>query len=117
MFEDSQLGSSNVVTHSINTGDSPPIKQPARRIPFALRKKAEELVDDMLQKRVIHPSNSPWASPVVLVAKKNGDTRFCVDYRRLNSVTKMDVVTTTHFSHIQFGCGIRYLLTWFQLQI
>ena len=91
VFEDGQLGSTNVVTHSINTGDSPPIKQPARRIPFALRKKVEELVDDMLQKRVIHPSNSPWASPVVLVAKKNGDTRFCVDYRRLNSVTKMDV--------------------------
>ena len=91
VFEDGQLGSTNVVTHSINTGDSPPIKQPVRRIPFALRRKVEELVDDMLQKKVIHPSKSPWASPVVLVAKKNGDTRFCVDYRRLNSVTKMDV--------------------------
>ena len=60
-------------------------------VPFALRRKVEELVDDMLQKKVIHPSKSPWASPVVLVAKKNGDTRFCVDYRRLNLVTKMDV--------------------------
>ena len=91
VFEDGQLGLTNVITHSINTGDSPPIKQPARRAPFALRRKVEELVDDMLQKKVIHPSKSPWASPVVLVAKKNGDTRFCVDYRRLNSVTKMDV--------------------------
>ena len=49
VFEAGQLGSTNVVTHSINTGDSPPIyKQPARRIPFALCKKVEELVDDML---------------------------------------------------------------------
>ena len=62
MFEDGQLGSTNVVTHSINTGDNPintgnslPIKQPARHIPFALRRKVEELVDDMLQKQVIHP--------------------------------------------------------------
>ena len=45
----------------------------------------------MLQKQVIHSSKSPWASTVVLVTKKNGDTRFCVDYRRLNSVIKMDV--------------------------
>ena len=99
VFEDGQLGSTNAVTHSINTGDSPPINQHARRIPFALRKKVKELVDDMhmLEKKVIHPSKSPWPSPwpVVLVAKKNGDTctiaRFCVDYRRLNSETKMDV--------------------------
>lgn len=51
VFEDGQLGSTNVVTHSINTGDSPPIKQPARRIPFAIHRKVEELVDDMLQKK------------------------------------------------------------------
>ena len=91
VFEDGQLGSTNVVTHSINTGDNLPIKQPARHIPFALRRKVEELVDDMLQKQVIHPFKSHWASPVVLVDKKNEDTRFCVDYRRLNSVAKLDV--------------------------
>ena len=72
MFEDGQLGSTNVVTHSVNTGDSPPIEQPARHIPFALRRKVEELVDDMLQKQVIYLSKSAWASPVVLVVKKNG---------------------------------------------
>ena len=67
-----------------------PIKQLPHRTPFALRKRTEELIDKMLKEGVIKDSNSPWASPVVLVAKKDGSTRFCVDYRRLNSITKLD---------------------------
>ena len=49
------------------------------------------MVSEMLERDLIQPSKSPWASPIVVVAKKDGSTRFCVDYRRLNSVTKMDV--------------------------
>lgn len=90
-MEPSELGSTDRVKHTIRTGDHPPIRQPARRIPFALREKVENMVGEMLEQGVIQPSQSPWASPVVLVAKKDGSTRFCIDYRRLNAVTKLDV--------------------------
>ena len=90
-FDPSELGSTKLVTHSIDTGDSPPIKQPAWRIPFALRQTVEEMVQKMLEQGVVEPSHGPWSSPVVLVEKKDGSKRFCVDYCRLNSVTKMDV--------------------------
>ncbi|KZR98563.1 Uncharacterized protein APZ42_005953, partial [Daphnia magna] len=50
----------------------------------------EDKVQEMLEADVIRYSHSPWASPVVLVEKKNGEVRFCVDYRKLNSITKKD---------------------------
>ena len=49
------------------------------------------MVQKMMAQGVIQNSNSPLASPVVLIKKKDGSHRFCVDYRRLNAITKMDV--------------------------
>lgn len=86
-----ELGRTSIVTHTINTGDCPPVRQPPRRVPFSLRGKVCQLIDNMLKQGVIVPSSSPWASPIVLVAKQDGSTRFCVDYRKLNAVTKLDV--------------------------
>ena len=86
-----ELGRTSVATHHIDNGDSVPVRQPPRRVPFSLCPKVEKLVEEMLEQGVITPSSSPWASPIDLVAKKDGTTRFCVDYRRLNAVTKLDV--------------------------
>ncbi|TNN13673.1 Transposon Ty3-G Gag-Pol polyprotein, partial [Schistosoma japonicum] len=48
------------------------------------------VIKDMLDKKIIVPSSSPWASPIVLVKKKDSSLRLCVDYRRLNAITKRD---------------------------
>ena len=90
-LDSSELGSTELVTHSIETGDHPPIRQPVRRTPFALRRKVDEMVQEMIDQGVVQPSRSPWASPIVLVKKKDGGTRFCVDFRRWNAITKQDV--------------------------
>ncbi|BES95719.1 multicellular organismal development [Nesidiocoris tenuis] len=84
------LGRTNVVTHSIDTGTSRPIKQPPRRVPYAQEEHVDQLIQEMLEQDVIEPSNSPWASPVVLIPKKDGSTRFCIDFRKINQVTKKD---------------------------
>ena len=84
------LGRTTLVQHSINTGDAKPIRQPPRRVPIALQPELEKEVKNMLEKGVIEPGTSPWSSPVVLVRKKDGTVRFCVDYRQLNAVTQFD---------------------------
>ena len=83
-------GHTTLAEHAINTGDARPIKQPPRRMAPHRRDMVESELEKMLQAGVIEPSQGPWASPVVLVRKKDGTNRFCVDYRRLNGVTVKD---------------------------
>ena len=80
-----------MLQHHINTGVSPPICQPTWRVPLSQRDTVYQLLQEMLKRNVISPSKSPWASPVVLVKKKDGTIRFCVDYRKVNNVTTKDV--------------------------
>ena len=87
---DDELGYTGKLKHSINTGDHPPIRQPARRVPPFRRKEVQKLLQNMERRDVIQPSSSPWASPVVLVQKKDGTLRFCIAYRKLNAITRKD---------------------------
>lgn len=87
---DSDIGKTGLVKHTINTGNESPIRQRPRRLPIAREKEVDLMIKDMVKDDVIEPSSSPWCSPVVLVRKKDGSMRFCVDYRRLNEVTKKD---------------------------
>ena len=70
---DDKLGHTKLVTHKIDTGNNQPIKQAPRRLPYVYRDEANRQV--------------AWSSPVILVKKNSGELRFCVDYRKLNSVT------------------------------
>ena len=90
------LGRTDIVQHRIHTGDQPAIKQRVRRYPAARREEERQLVEDMLAIGIIQESNSAWSSPTVLVKKKDGTTRFCIDYRRLNQATKVDAYPLPH---------------------
>ncbi|GBL62122.1 hypothetical protein AVEN_63886-1, partial [Araneus ventricosus] len=76
---DADVGRCNMTQHRINTGDHPPIKQYPRRLPLARKEEADNLVKEMVDNGIIEESSGPWASPIVLVKKKDGSTRFCVD--------------------------------------
>ncbi len=60
------------------------------RIPYAKQEAVDAMVDEMLETKVIRPSTSPWASPIVIVKKKDGSPRLCVDFRKFNKITIKD---------------------------
>jgi hypothetical protein len=76
-----------VEPHKIETGTQAPVKQRPYRMSEERHHIVEKECQKMLEKGVIKESNSHWSFPVLLVAKKNGEVRFCVDYRRLNTLT------------------------------
>ena len=90
-LDDHERGETDLIQMRILTGDAEPKKLPARRMPFLVRQEVARQLKKMQQMGVVQPSSSPWASPVVMVCKKDGTHRFCIDYRALNSVTKADV--------------------------
>ena len=84
-------GRTTLVHHEIQT-EGPPIRLPYRRQNPIIRAEEATQVQQMLDTGVIRPSQSPWASPIVMVRKKDGGHRFCIDFRQLNSATVKDAM-------------------------
>ncbi|XP_053391395.1 uncharacterized protein LOC128554171 [Mercenaria mercenaria] len=84
---DLDLGEVKGVSHSIDTGSARPVKQRMRRTPVGFADEEENHLNKMLEAGVIRPSVSEWASPPVLIRKRDGGVRWCVDYRALNAVS------------------------------
>lgn len=99
-FEQKGLGKTSVITHHIDTGESLPIRQRYYRMSPEKQKILMEQVDEMLGLDVVEPCESAWSSPVLIVTKKNGQPRFCLDSRKLNSVTKRDAYSLPYISEI-----------------
>eukprot|EP00794_Sanderia_malayensis_P005886 gene5886-biopygen4888 len=85
-----RLATTPLVEHPVDVQGAEPVRQRPYRVPETKRNMIANEVQKMLLSDVIQPSASPWCSPVILLEKPNGEYRFCVDYRRLNEVTKKD---------------------------
>ena len=82
------MGLTNLAEHAIETDNAAPIKQHPRRVPLTHAEAEKQSIEDLRAKGVIRESTSPWASPIVLVANKDGGLRPCVDYRLFNQLVK-----------------------------
>ena len=80
-------GRTSCAEHSIVTGSARSVRLPAYHIPYAYREKVRKEIEEMLEEGIIEHSNSEWSSPIVLLGMKDGSLHFCVDYRRLNTLS------------------------------
>ena len=83
-------GCMNLARHRITTGDASPIRLPPYRLPHAYRDTVRQELKEMKDQGIIEPTASDWAAPIVVIRKKDGSIRLCVDYRKLNAVSVVD---------------------------
>ena len=83
-------GDSNLAEHHIDLTSDVPVRQTQYPVPYAMQASLKEELQQMEEMGIIRKSSSPYSSPVVVVKKKDGGNRICVDFRRLNKVTIID---------------------------
>ena len=111
-LDDLDRGETNLLDMEIHTGNESPRRVLMRRMPLAVRQEVARQLQKMQDTGVIEPSSNPWSSPVVMVRKKDGTLRFCVDYRELNKVTKKDTYPLPHVDDLLDEIGdARYFST------
>ena len=87
--DEMDLGRTHLIEHPIDTGNASPDAQPPRWVPLAFAEAEKQSIKKMLDRGLVQPSTSPWALPLCLVRKQNGDPQVCIDYRGLNAKTKL----------------------------
>ena len=103
--DDMDMGRTNLVKHHIKLTDPVPFKEAYRRIPPQMYDEVKAHIQEMLDLGAIRPSNSPWASAIVLVRKKDGRLRFCIDLRKLNNRTVKDAYSLPRIESILDSLG------------
>ena len=112
VFREQPLGKGARFPHIIQLNDSRPVKQSPRRVSAIKKAIIDKEVKKMLEAGVIRPSRSAWGSPIVLVEKKDGEVRFCVDYRVLNEKTVPDAFPLPNTKDVLSAmCGSKYFST------
>jgi hypothetical protein len=89
-LEPGELGCTSIIEHEINLDNEVPFKERYRKLAAPMVQEVRQALQDMLASGAIVPSDSPWSNAVVMVRKKDGSLRFCIDFRRLNARTKKD---------------------------
>ena len=104
-------GRTSAAEHVILVGDEVPIRQKPYRVPYSRRGQVKLKIQKMIDAKVICPSTSSWALPIVLVDKKDGTIRFCVDYRKVNQVAKFDAYPMPRVEEVLDSIGSAKFIT------
>ena len=100
-----ELGRVNQVQHIIDTGNERPIRQRAYRATLPDQQFISEEIQKMVNAGIARPSTSPWTSPIVVATRKNGKKRLCVDYRKVNCITKKDAYPLPRIDEMMDALG------------
>ena len=104
-------GRTSLYEHRIETDNAKPVRSPPYRLPHAYRERVRKELIDMEKGGIIEPTCSDWASPIVVDIKKNGELRLCVDFRKVNAVTRVDAYLMPRIDYLIDGLGKASLIT------